>query len=126
MSVSSELRIQRRVTLAFIRARPFSVTLVPLIAVKDSEGYTETDGPPRAPQIMRLIDQTTQGFSNIPGKIRSAQGQERKVTHQLVGTYDSQMAVGDHWIDGNARFQIDEMLPENDYERRAQVVRYGL
>lgn len=125
MSAIAELRAKRKQTSSFIAAGPLSVTLTPSKRTKTPTGYTSVAGTPRPAQRMRLIDQSTTLVGNTPGRLRSAMGEERKITHQLLGEYDALMAVGDFWLDGGARYEIDELLPDNGYERRAKVIRYG-
>jgi len=125
MSVIAELRAQRKQTSSFIAAKPLSVTLTPSTRTKTSTGYGSVVGTPRPTQTMRLIDQSTTLIGNNPGRLRSALGEERKITHQLLGEYDAFMEVGDFWVADGARYEVDELLPDNGYERRAKVVRYG-
>lgn len=126
MSVESELRNNRKNTSAFISAHPITLSLVPVESTRTpAGGITLTSAPPRAKQTFRLIDQSSTGGNN-PGLIRAGDGAQRKVTHQLLGAYDAEMAVGDYWLDAaGVRYEIVEMLPDNGYERRGQVYRYG-
>lgn len=126
MSVSGELRAQRRVTSAFIAAQPISLTLNPVVLTKTaSGGVVRGRTEPRDPQTLRLIDQSTAGGNN-PGLLRAGDGAQRRVTHQLLGEYDSAMEVGDWWLGpGGARYEVVEMIPFNGYEKRGQVIRYG-
>lgn len=125
MSTVAELRAKRRQTSAFIAAQPTTIALIPVSKAKTASGGVVTaQVTPRAEQTLRLIDQSTAG-GNLPGILRAGDGQQRKITHQLLGAYDAVMAVGDFWMDGNARLEILELLPFNGYERRAMVTRYG-
>lgn len=126
MSVTAEQKAQRRNTAAFIAANAIQLELIPRVRVKTASGYSTTDGAPRAAQFFRLIDQSSI-VGNIPGRLRSSEGEQRKITYQLLGYWDALWAVGDHWVDTatGARFEIDELLPDNGYERRAKVIRYG-
>lgn len=126
MSNESELVVNRKNTKAFIAARPSTLALIPVQKTKTaSGGTTYSDLPPRAEQVLRLI-QTTEAIGNVPGLLTSLDGRQLKVISQLLGPYDAEMAVGDHWMDENGkRCEIGELLPYNGYERRAQVIRYG-
>jgi|SRR6185312_4580407 len=126
MSATSERRIQRKNTDAFIKPVQITISLIPVIKTKTSNGYASVDGEPRAPQVFRLIDQSSTIVGNNPGRLRSSEGQQRKITHQLLGYADCVWEVGDYWTDSiGGRFEIDELLPDNGYERRAKVIRYG-
>lgn len=122
----SELSVNRRNTEAFIAARPTNIALIPVSTTQTaSGGIAKADLPARATQTFRLIEQTSTTGNN-PGRIAASDGHQLKITWQLLGTYDSQMAVGDHWTDApGAGYQIQELLPDNGYERRARVVAYG-
>lgn len=125
MSIDAERRAQRRNTQAFIASRAFCIALIPSIKTKTASGYTTSAGEPRREQFFALIDQSTT-YGNVPGKLRSSEAGQRKIDHQLLGYWDADMEVGDHWDDGRGgRYEIDEMLPDNGYERRAKVIRYG-
>lgn len=126
MSVATELRAQRRNTAAFIAANAIVLELLPRIRTKTGSGYTTTYGDPRPAQFFRLIDLSSI-VGNIPGRLRSSEGEQRKITHQLLGYWDCVMEVGDKWVDvvTGARYEIDELMPDNGYERRAKVIRYG-
>lgn len=124
MSLDTERRAQRGVTTRFIAANPSFIVLIPIVQTKTGDGYTTADGEARDEQIFRLVDQSTE-LGNLPGRLRSSNGQERKATHQLVGYFDAVFAAGDHWFDETGRYEVDEILPDNGYERRAKVIRYG-
>lgn len=125
MSVSGELRAQRRVTQQFIAANPIAVTLTPANYTRTSAGgKTRSVGPSRDEQMFRLIDQSTASGS-VPGPIRAADGTNRTVTHMLLGYHDSIMEVGDRWEANGYTYEIVDMFPDNGYERRARVSRYG-
>lgn len=126
MSIESELRVNRFNTVRFIAARPIAVVLTPVLKVKTSTGgFRYEDLSERASQVFRLIDQNS-ATGNTPGMLTAIDGRQLKVWSQLLGSYDSEMAVGDHWTDENGkRCEIGELLPYNGYERRAQVIRYG-
>lgn len=126
MSNESELRINRINTVRFIAARPTEVILTPVLKVKTSSGgWRYEDQPDRPVQTLRIIDLNAPS-GNSPGMLTATDGRQLKVVSQLLGPYDAEMAVGDHWLDENGkRCEIGELLPYNSYERRAQVIRYG-
>lgn len=123
----SELAVNRLQTTAFIAARPINLALIPVASTKTASGGTiKGDLPARAPQTFRLIEQTTtQG--NSPGRLHAGDGHQLRVVWQLLGEWDAELAVGDHWVDAatGAGYQVDELLPFNGYERRGRVVEYG-
>lgn len=121
----TEVKMQRRQTAAYIEANPLEVALIPRVPVKTGTGTTLTDQPPRPLQTFRLIDQSAPTGTQ-PGTVVGADGRQRKVEFQLLGNYDAQMGKYDYWVDSDGvRLELAELLPDNGYERRAQVVRYG-
>jgi hypothetical protein len=125
MSVASELAVNRRNTLRFIAARPIVLRLTTTVTNRtETGGVALSDGPLRTAQTLRLIEQAS-AYGNSPGLLPAQDGKQRRVRFQLLGAYDSEIAVGDHWIDAGVRFEVVELLPFNGYERRGQVVQYG-
>lgn len=120
----TELAAQRRITAAYIAANPSSITLIPRKLVKSGTGTTWQDQPPRPAQTFRLIDQSSPS-GNQP-TATTIDGAQRKVQYQLLGAWDTVVGLRDYWIDAEGfRCEVAELLPDNGYEQRAQVVRYG-
>ncbi len=122
---AAELEVNRLNTTAFIDANPLVVTLIPRERVSDGEGTRMIDQAPRAPQKMRMIDQSY--FRGpVPGTLTGADGIQRKVAFQLLGDWDATVGLYDYWIDEEGiRCEVADLLPFNKYEVRAQVIRYG-
>jgi hypothetical protein len=110
----AELRAQRKNTEWFIAWNSFNVTLIPRERVKTGSGSKWVDGEPRVTQVMRLIPQ-----SETSTPIGTDDGQERVITHVLLGRWDADMAIGDHWTDpvGNT-FEILNISTPNGYEMK--------
>lgn len=122
---SEELEINRLNTAAFISANPVMVILVPRTRVNDGEGTRWTELPARPAQTLRIIDQSS-ARGPVPGTLRSSDGIERRVEFQLLGKFDATFGVYDHWTDDNGKdWEIADLLPDNGYEKRAQVIRHG-
>lgn len=120
-----ELSAGRRVTEAFIDANPSSIVLIPRVYVKDGGGARWVDQPPRAAQTFRLIDQTG-GTGQTITLLSGSDGVQRRLAFQLLGRFDAEIGLYDYWVDGDGvRCEVAELLPDNGYERRAQVIRYG-
>lgn len=120
----TELEMQRRQTKAYIAANPVSINLIPRLRVTTGTGTKLVDQTPRGVQVVRLIDQSATG-GPTPGTVASADGKQRKVEFQMLGTFAATFEVLDYWMDGSTKYEVAELLPYNGYERRAQVVRYG-
>jgi hypothetical protein len=122
---TSELRVNRRNTAWFIEARPIVIALIPQQRTKTaSGGFLYLPLPPRVEQTFRLIEQAS-AYGNNPGLLQASDGKQRRVQFQLLGTWDSVMEVHDYWVMDGLRYEVAELLPFNNYERRGQVIQYG-
>lgn len=125
MSIAGELAVNRRNTRMFIVARPLELALIPQARTKSaSGGFKYEDLPMRATQTLRLIEQAS-AYGNSPGLLQSSDGKQRRVQFQLLGQWDSVIGVYDYWIADGVRYEVAELLPFNNYERRGQVIQYG-
>jgi hypothetical protein len=121
-----EERVNRFNTAQFIAKRPSVIELIPTVKTRTPSGGTAlSDGAPRAAQILRLIELTSPS-GNSPGRLRTQDGQQLKVTYQLLGQWDAVIEVGDHWEDASgAEYEVKDLLPYNGYEQRAEVTKRG-
>lgn len=120
-----ELEVNRRNTDAFIDANLSLVTLVRTIKTVTGTGVKKT--PVNRPtQRARLIDQT-RTFDAAPGRLTGADSTSRQLQYQLVLAWDAEVAKDDYWLDAETgeRWDVKDLLPNNGYERRAEVCRYG-
>lgn len=120
-ATSLELAAQRRTTKAFIDRLPTTLILTPRSRVrKPAGGWVWEDQADRLPQVFTLIE-----HSGPPEMVRAQDGVDRRVEFELLGEWDSQMAVGDVFSHKGKDWEIVEMWFENDYERRARVTARG-
>ena len=120
-----ELRVQRMNTLFFIEADLRLVTLKTQIEQKSGSGVKMLPGPDRPTQKARLVDQT-RTFSAFPGKATGSDGSARDMQYQLILLWDAEIAKNDYWMDADGyRWDVLDLLPDNGYERRAEVRRHG-
>ncbi len=112
---------QIRQTTAYIADDPTSVALVPSARVATSSGgFTETDGAPRAPQDVKLIELA---FDQRP--TTTLAGVERLIDYHLVGLPDMAIAVGDYWIDEDGcRWDVVGFSEGWEWETKAFVSRH--
>jgi hypothetical protein len=120
-----ELEVNRTNTRAFIEANLSLITLVRQIKTITGTGVKKT-AVPRPTQQARLVDQT-RTFDASPGKLTGADSTSRQLQYQLVMLWDAEVAKDDYWLDGETgeRWDVKDLLPDNGYERRAEVMRYG-
>lgn len=112
-----ELEVQRRNTEWFIAWKPYDVILIPRERVKTGSGSKYIDGEPRVTQTMRLIPQ-----SETTPPLTTPDGQVRSVTHVLLGRWDADMEIGDHWTDTiGSTFEILDISTPNGYEMKALI-----
>lgn len=117
MSAIITLDAQRRMTKWFIDEDPTTIVLIPTeITVQPSGDKRRSDGPPRAPQIFKVIPMT---FDQRPTV--TVDGVDRIVSHTLLGEHFCTMELWDHWIDGEDTYVIIAFAPGYGYERKALV-----
>jgi hypothetical protein len=122
MLAPAELAVEIANTVAFINANPTSVILTPRTRHLDGKGARFVNGQPKAPQTVKLIDQST-SRNTIPGKIQASDGVERLIDFILLAHPDADIDLYDFWVDGNGRtLEVAELYPSNQYEIRAAVV----
>ncbi len=123
--IPAELASHRANTRAFIAANFTMIELIPRTRVSSGTGARFEDGTPRPPQKLRLIDQT-RTFGPEPGTVLASDGRQRKAEYQLLGEHDAVMGKYDYWVDeAGIRCEIIDIVHDNGYEKRAQVIRYG-
>lgn len=121
----NELRLNIKQTKAFIAANPVQLRLIPRLRVNSGSGSRLEDQAPRAEQTFRLIDQT-RTFGPEPGTQLTGDGQQRKAEFQLLGEPGVEVGMYDYWLDTKGtKFEVVNLVYDNPYEVRAQVVRYG-
>jgi hypothetical protein len=124
MTSAAELKLQRRNTAAFIDANPTTLVLIPRTRQRDGVGARFVDGNPRPPQVLRLIDQSTE-LSPRPGVVQTSDGRERLIDFMLLGRHDATIGLWDYWTDLNGTWEVAQVFPPNGYEVRAAVVRHA-
>lgn len=121
-SIAQELTANRRQTREFIAARPSEIALIPRRRIKDGNGTKWIEETPRDSQMLRLIEQGPSASTAA----RGGDGVQRKTSYQLLGEWSAEIGQYDTWTDSaGIRWEIDRLLPDNGYERRAMVRRYG-
>jgi hypothetical protein len=124
MLAPAELAIQIKNTIYFINCNPTQLRLTPRTKHKDGSGTRWTNGEPRPPQTVRLIDQST-ARNTIPGRVQASDGVERLTDFILLAAPDAIIELWDFWTDDTGIWEVAEMYPSNQYEIRAAVVRRG-
>lgn len=118
----SELDIQRRLTRAFINTQPVMITLTPRTRTKTSTGgVLMTDGVPRGPQKLRLVEPGDSG-GRLP--IRAADGLEREVEYILLGEHTAEIGKYDIFTYAGSRWEVAALMHDNGWEKRGLVVRF--
>lgn len=120
-----ELDVNKANTTAFIDANPMLITLIPQVLTKSGGGTRYVPGPARPGQKARLVDQT-RTFAAQPGLVVAGDGKQRLIQYQIVMEFDAQIGKEDYWVDTDGiRWNVLDLLPNNGYERRAEVMRHG-
>jgi hypothetical protein len=112
-----ELEAHRKNTEWFMAWNPYPVILIPRERVKTGSGSKWVDGEPRVVQTMRLIPQ-----SETAAPLTTADGKVRSITHVLLGRWDADVAIGDHWTDTiGSTFEVIDVSTPNGYETKALI-----
>lgn len=123
---AAELKVNRANTTAFINANLSLVTLTPYVRVMSGTGSKMVAQPDRPTQRARIIDQFG-GFVTAGGRQTGADATERQMEYQLLMEWDAVIGKYDRWTDDETgeRWEVWDLLPDNGYEKRAKVRRYG-
>lgn len=110
--------VLREQTLKYIAYDPITIALIPVVrADTDEGGQSIVDGPPRTPQIFKLIALTSNQRLEL-----TVSGKERIIDYHLLGAHDSLMEVGDHWSDSDGnRYEVIAIQAGHGYERKGFV-----
>jgi hypothetical protein len=121
---ATELRINRANTTAFIEVKPSSIALIPQTRRRTSAGgWVYEDQPAREPQTFRIIEL---GMHQTPPILTLTDGKQRAVDFWLLGEWDANMAVDDHWLAEDGReWLVGDIVRSNQYETRGLVVERG-
>lgn len=121
---AAELKYNRLNTTEFIEVKPVTIALVPQEKVSQpSGGYKLVDQAPREPQTFRIIEL---GAHQNPPIIVLTDGKQRAVDFWLLGEWDANMAVNDHWVAEDGReWLVGDIVRSNHYETRGLVVERG-
>jgi hypothetical protein len=124
VDISEEIRINRKLTKAFIDSDPTQLELVPTEETRTASGATvAVDLDPRPVQTFRLIPMAS---TERPVTSGQSGGQQRRYDFTLLGEWNCEMQEGDHWTDEvGQKWLIDSVVSNNGYERKGMVTSYG-
>lgn len=123
IDLTLELAIQRENTSYYIAYDPVEITLIPRTQTRTASGGVKfEDGPPRLPQVMRLIPTTSDQKPTV-----TLDGKERQIDFTLMGQWDAQMEPYDYWRDEEGqKYEVVEIISAGKmYERKGLVVLHG-
>jgi PKD repeat protein len=116
--VSEETIANRRITQAFIDARPSVVKLTPRTRYMLGNGaWKWQNGTPRADQVMRVIEQ------GPPEVFTTTDGLQRRIDYVLLAPWDAGLAKGDVFPYDGDTIEVIETYHNNGYEIRAACER---
>lgn len=118
--------LNRNLTHWFIMLDSVAVVLTPRIQSRTPTGATKmVDGPPRPLQRFKFVYGGNTGAGRA-GIVPTGDGRERMFSYVLIADYDAEVMPGDHWTDTEGQaWEIEEILPDNEYELKATVRSYG-
>lgn len=119
-AVDFELALNRKLTRWFIASDPTILTLIPRVS-EDRPGGAKRfmDGTPRDEQIFKVI------YPGGDGIVITSDGTTRRFDFILVGDHDAELAIGDHWDEGDQHYVVEYVFPYNDYEVKGGGVTHG-
>lgn len=116
-----ELKVNRRITTAFIATQPVPIVLIPRLKTKQPTGGTTwVKQPARAAQTLRLVEPPSSGPPT-----RTADGINRVVEFMIMGEYDASIGVYDIFDHDGGTWEVVYLYHFNGWERRAEVARHG-
>lgn len=120
LSKQIEIALHRKGTERFIESDPTAITLTP--STESWVGGTKvySDDSDRPEQIFKVIWSGSQDGIAI-----ASEGTTRRFDFILIGKYDAEVAIGDHWSVGDQHFQIEWVAPYNGYELKAGGISHG-
>lgn len=122
---TKEVRSNRRLTQRFIQTSPSYIRLTPYERLPDDQGaWRLAAGEVRHTQRFRLIEGGSVG-TNVAAQATSVDGIIREVEFELLGSYDAEIDLYDRFSLGDVEYEVTQVWPDNGYERRASVSRYG-
>lgn len=120
----TELESQRNLTSAFIARNPTTITLTPYLReANGSGGWRKVAQAPRAPITVTLIPQIQWKGTSEP--VRTAEGEVDRFDYVLVAEWNAVVAEDDTFKIGTTDYRVAHLVPSNDYEVKAGVIRYG-
>lgn len=123
---ATAIELNRNLTHWFIMMDPVDVTLIPRVRARTaSGGYTWTEGPARPLQTFKFIYGGNTGAGRA-GIVETGDGRNRQFTYVMLGDYDAEVGILDRFVDHKGQWwEVEELLPYNEYEVRALVRSYG-
>lgn len=112
----------RYATQAFINENSVEVILNRKIFVEKPGGGRDKASITLQPQIFRLINQTSSGGSATSS---NDGGQVHRYEYVMVGLYDADIEVDDTWTEGEAKYHVNGILPNNGWETRVSVTAFS-
>lgn len=124
-TVEQRRALLRRGTVNYISYDPTTIELIPTVKTRTDSGSTvEEDGTPREPQDFKLIsiEFTPQGTNPTV----TVDGVERVIGFYLLGAWDADIEVGDHWTgDDGRRYEVIALMDGHGYESKGAVEAHG-
>lgn len=123
---ATTIEMNRNLTHWFIMQDPVDVVLIPRVTTRTTTGATkQEDGPSRPLQRFKFVYGGNTGAGRA-GIVPTGDGRERMFSYVLIGDYDAEVDVGDHWTDDKGQnWEVEEILPYNGYEKKATLRSYG-
>ena len=105
------------------------ITLTPHKRVDKGGGvYDWERQPDRNPQVFYIepVSATLVGITGAGGGITNVEGAKAHTwSYSLTGRFDSDIEIGDVWVNGQTNYRVISLNPFNNYEKVATVTAIG-
>jgi hypothetical protein len=123
-SSKAELLMQRRQTLAYLKANPAEIVLMRQTPVKTAAGGRKKGASVALdPQMFRL-EPFKRRLSHTQSQI--VEGTVTLTSYVLVGRWDADVQRGDEFVYGGGRYKVESVEPERSFRTAADVTYTGV
>lgn len=118
--MTAVLDAQRRQTKAYIENDPTIIELIPTVTtVLANGGKSRDDGITRRPQQFKMI---VAAYDQRP--VITVDGVERIISYTLLGEWDCEMEVWDHWVTDGCTYTVVALGEGYGYSKKGLVERH--
>jgi len=118
-ALATELAINRDNTDKYINIDPTEIILIPRREIWVAGSKRMADQTPRVPQTFKV------NWQYSTGQVTVIDGTTFRFDYVIIGRYDAEVEINDHWSHLDQDFEVHYVFPSNGYEVRAGGNSYG-